>query len=288
MKLIATDLDGTLLNERGNVSEENAEAIRKALSQGIQVIVATGRSYDAANQPLQEVGLTLPIISLNGAKTYSQDQTVLRDKPMQLSVCKRIQSICEKEDMYFEVFTNKGIYSISRDDFKQVIIDIMITAHPNISREELHVAVDQRFQDEKVQFTNDFDHLFNDLDLSVYKILAFSLSDEVLQRVRNQFEEDSNVKITSSGSINLEFNDPQAQKGIALSLFAKSMSIDMKDVMALGDNYNDLSMLTLAGRGVAMGNADEAIKKQCDFTTKVNNEHGVAHAIEEMLKEVNV
>ncbi|MFD2044823.1 Cof-type HAD-IIB family hydrolase [Ornithinibacillus salinisoli] len=286
MKLIATDLDGTLLNDKGNISIENAQAIRKALKQGVQVVVATGRTYDAANKPLQEVGLSLPIISLNGANTYTEDKKLLRDIPMDRSTCKEIQFFCQKENMYFELFTSKGIFSLSRDDFKTVIMDIMITAHPDISKEELEIAVDQRFQDEDVQFIKDYDELFKDETIQLYKLLAFSLDEELLQKARLQFEADSNVKITSSGSINLEFNDPQAQKGIALSLFAETLQIDMKDVMALGDNYNDLSMLTMAGRGVAMGNADEVIKEQCTHTTKRNSENGVAHAIEEMLAEL--
>ncbi|SET58979.1 hypothetical protein SAMN05216389_11615 [Oceanobacillus limi] len=288
MKLIATDLDGTLLNEKGNVSLENAQAIRKALDMGIQVVVATGRSYDAANKPIQEVGLSLPIISLNGANTYTKEKELIRDIPMDRSICKKIQTVCEEENMYFEVFTNKGIFSLSRDDFKQVIMDIMMTAHPTISKEEIELAVEQRFQDEEVQFISNYDELFKDKNINIYKILAFSLDNSTLQKVRETFTDHSSVKITSSGSINLEFNDPQAQKGIALSLFAESQNISMQDVMALGDNYNDLSMLTLAGRGVAMGNAEEGIKQQCDFITKENKQNGVAYAIEEMLKEVNL
>src|SRR5690625_428018 len=83
MKLIATDLDGTLLNELGKVSTENAQAIKNALDQGIQVVVATGRAYEAAYLPLQEVGLSLPIICLNGAMTYTENKELLKHIPME-------------------------------------------------------------------------------------------------------------------------------------------------------------------------------------------------------------
>src|SRR5690625_2376428 len=94
------------------------------------------------------------------------------------------------------------------------------------------------------------------------------------------------ISITSSGAINIEFNHVDAQKGLALETLAKGMGIDMQDVMTLGDNFNDASMLQMAGRGVAMGNAEPEIKAMCDYTTKANDEHGVAVAIDEMLNEV--
>ena len=111
MKLIATDLDGTLLNEKGEVSKENAQAIRKAMALGIKFVVATGRSYDAANKPLQAVGLICPIICLNGVNTYSVDKNMLRNAPMDIIISRKIQTLCQKEDIYFELFTNNGVYS---------------------------------------------------------------------------------------------------------------------------------------------------------------------------------
>jgi hydroxymethylpyrimidine pyrophosphatase-like HAD family hydrolase len=109
-----------------------------------------------------------------------------------------------------------------------------------------------------------------------------------LAAVREELSEESGIAITSSGDINLEFNHPEAQKGIALKSFAASLGIEMKDVMALGDNWNDASMLKMAGRGVAMANAEEGIKELCEYSTKSNIEDGVAAAIEEMLQEAMV
>ncbi|GIO27072.1 Cof-type HAD-IIB family hydrolase [Ornithinibacillus bavariensis] len=285
MKLIATDMDGTLLNEYGKISEENCTAIKHALNKGVQVVVATGRSYEAAYKPLQEVGLNLPIISLNGANIHDLHENLLQSTPMDPTSCLSIQQACHNENMYFEVFTNKGIFSVSRGHFRDVLVDIMVTAHPTFTKEEIQIAVEQRFQDERVKFTEDYHTLFHDPAIEVYKILAFSLDEAALNRVKQSLRDQNQIAITSSGSINLEFNHVHAQKGIALKFFADSLKINMKDVVAFGDNYNDLSMLLDAGIGIAMENAEEDIKKQCDMVTKKNTEHGVGYAIEKLLSE---
>lgn len=286
MKLIATDLDGTLLNEEGKVSQKNAEAIKKATDFGIQVVVATGRSYEAASKPLQEVGITAPVICLNGANTYSKNKELLREAPLGRETAKDVQKHCEEENIYFELFTNEGVYSTSREKFIQVMIDILKSANPDMTEDEIRVGAERRFQNEEVQFIDHYATLFERDDLTVYKILAFSLDDKKLKDLFINLDVNPDLAITSSGEVNLEFNHPDAQKGIALEALAKSMGINMDEVMTLGDNFNDVSMLTMAGRGVAMGNAVEEIKALCKYTTKSNEEHGVAYAIEEMLKDL--
>lgn len=287
MRLIATDLDGTLLNEKHEISKENADAIQKAKDAGVEIMVATGRSYNAAKKPLDKVGLTCPIICLNGAKIYNKEGQIISTAPLEINSCKSIQHTCQKEGMYFELFTNKGGFSESRDKFLEVMVDIAATANPDIDEETIRSRASERFQEEEIKITNDFEALFNQPDIEVYKILAFSLQEQQLSNVYHQLKTNGQLAITSSGESNLEFNHPDAQKGIALEGFAKQAGIDMKDVMAIGgDNYNDVSMLKMAGRGVAMGNANDEIKKLADFTTTSNLDNGVAHAIEEMLSEI--
>ncbi|WP_042221199.1 Cof-type HAD-IIB family hydrolase [Oceanobacillus manasiensis] len=286
MKLIATDMDGTLLNEEGKISSENVRAIRKALDLDIKVVMATGRSYEAASKPLKEVGLTAPMICLNGANTYSEKKELIRKAPLDRTTAREVQQHCEQEGIYIELFTNEGVYSTSREQFIQVMIDILKTANPDMSEEEIRKDAQQRFQSEEVHFIDSHASLFIREDIEINKILAFSLDDKKLKDLFIKFNLNPGLAITSSGAVNLEFNHPDAQKGIALEELAKNMEIDMKDVMTLGDNFNDVSMLTMAGRGVAMGNAVEEIKALCKYTTKTNEDNGVAHAIEEMLKEM--
>ncbi|WP_449538212.1 Cof-type HAD-IIB family hydrolase [Ferdinandcohnia sp. Marseille-Q9671] len=285
MKLIASDLDGTLLNENSKISEANAKAIRKAIDKGVKFVVATGRSYDAANMLLKEVGISCPFITLNGASTCDINGDTLRDIPMDENVCHDIYVACEKGGMYTEFFTNQGLYSFGRDRFIETMTKWWKMAYPELTEEEIRHKVELRFQNEKVQFIENYEQLKALPNLKVYKLLSLALKEENHKKVFNELKDEKGVVITSSGPLNLEFNHPDAQKGLALKDLAQSMGIDMKDVMALGDNLNDKSMLELAGRGVAMGNAEEEIIKCCDYITKTNVENGVAFAIEEMLKE---
>lgn len=286
MKLIATDLDGTLLNELGEVSPENVQAIQKALDHDVQVIVATGRAYGGANIPLQKVGLSLPIICLNGAMTYSKEKTLLNHIPMNRDTVKRIQRRCSEEGLYFEIFSQQLAHSVSKEDFKRVLKNIAATANPLLPPKELSERAERRFKEEHVQITDDFEELIDNKTYDFYKILAFSLDKDVLTSLASEFQEEPSVSVTASGDINLEFNHIDAQKGFAVRDFAEQQHINMKDVMTIGDHFNDKSMIRMAGRGVAMGNADEAIKDIASHTTKTNIEHGFAHAVEEMLKEL--
>lgn len=283
MKLIASDLDGTLLNDEGIVSEENVQAIKKVIDLGIKFVVATGRSYDAARIPLQAANITCPIISLNGAVSYEADQTIVNKIKLDKEVSKKILKVCQKHDMYIEFFTSNGIYSESRDGFVEVLMDIMRSTNPTISEKEMREKAELRFQAEPVTFIDYYEDIFAIEDLEIYKVLSFSANQDQLTAVHKELEREADMAITSSGDINLEFNHPEAQKGFALKSYADQLGIDMKDVMTLGDNWNDASMLEMAGRGVAMANAADGIKELCQYTTKSNREHGVAVAIEEML-----
>ncbi|WP_405097778.1 Cof-type HAD-IIB family hydrolase [Oceanobacillus sp. FSL H7-0719] len=286
MKLIASDLDGTLLNEKGEVSEKNAEAIKRAVRQGMQFVVATGRSWEAASKPLIAAGISSPVICLNGAVIYDENHNKLHSITMDKAVCKQILSVCREADMYLEFFTNKGIYSVSQEYFLEVLVDIMKSANPKLTEEEIRDHAAMRFQMEPVAFIEDYDLIFEMEDVDIYKILGFSVDSAKLVSVREKLADAAGVTITSSGDINLEFNHPEAQKGIALERLAKRAGIEMKDVMAMGDNWNDASMLQAAGRGIAMGNASEEIQQLADDVTKSNIDDGVAAAIENVLFQI--
>ncbi|WP_085993849.1 Cof-type HAD-IIB family hydrolase [Oceanobacillus senegalensis] len=288
MKMIASDMDGTLLNEKGKISKENELAIKKAMEKGITFVAATGRGFESANKPLQAKGITSPIISLNGAKTYDQNHQLIHEVSMDFSISKKILSVCQQKEMYIELFTNHGIYSLAQGDYMDIIITIMKMVRKDAHEDEIRHMMEQRFKLEKVHFIRHYEELASISDLKVYKILCFSDNDEVLNQAFNTLENAPGMVITSSGTWNLEFNHPDAQKDIALKFLANRMGIRMEDIMTIGDNLNDKSMLSKAGRGVAMGNALDEIKEICKYTTKTNNENGVAFAIEEMLEDYNL
>lgn len=284
-------MDGTLLNEYGRVSSENAEAIRKAQAAGIEVVVVTGRPYTNAILPLEKAELSCPIISLNGAEWRGRNGEIVKRIPLEKEMCKEIQAFCEEKDVYFEYFTNDGVFSkSSQDRFIQIMTTLNADKYPEVDLEILKGIVSQRskerFKNENCQQVEHFDSLYEDEKKIIYKVFVLSSNLEQLKEIQQQLQQDSRLTITSSERGNIEVNHPDAQKGIALKRYAESKGISMQDVMALGDNYNDLSMLQMVGRGVAMGNAADDIKKACRYETDSNVEHGVARAIEEMLSEL--
>lgn len=283
VKMIATDLDGTLLSPLGEVSERNAQAIRNAQAADIEVVVATGRSYQSAFRPIQKAGLNCPIICLNGANMYDLNGTFKNGIVMDKAVVKEIHSVVSKEDAYFELYTNQGVFSMDRSNFMDVLVNIMLSAHPGTTREQIEKRAEQRFQEEEFIFTEDFSEVFNNPEINVFKALAFSLEADGLERIKSPFRNRTDLIVTSSGFDNAEFNHPEAQKGVALKLLADERGIDLADVMAIGDNFNDVSMLKVVGRGVAMGNAEAGVKKTCSYVTDTNEQDGVAKAIEEIL-----
>ncbi|WP_243292822.1 Cof-type HAD-IIB family hydrolase [Bacillus sp. FJAT-47783] len=285
MKIIAIDMDGTLLNSAEEITDENANAIKKAQSQGVEVVIATGRTYQTATSFLKKVNVNVPIICLNGADVRNPLGEKLVSVPIASESFIKIDEVCKQHDIHFEVCTNIGIYSVSKERSLQVRIDIVKSANLDINERKVKEHFNEHVALGYIKFINSFRELLKLPDLEVYKVLVFSVEEEKLAHVKAELIDDKDLCITSSGRENLEINHINAQKGMALEKFAAERGVEMKDVMAIGDNFNDLSMLKRAGRSVAMGNAEEEIKKVCHFVTKTNNEHGVAHAIEEMLKE---
>ncbi|CQR45921.1 Putative phosphatase YwpJ [Paraliobacillus sp. PM-2] len=281
MKLIAIDLDGTLLNGDCEVSDKNIDAIHRAINKGIDIVIVTGRPFIAAKSLLNKVGLSLPIISLNGAVIYSNKEEVIEITPMNLSISQQILTIFQENKIYTEIYTNKGTYSINKKD---VINNIMVRANSHIEKNVALQRANQRIEVEKVKFIEDYNTLITLEDIYIYKIQGFSLKQKLLRRMCSQLNTED-IIITSSGNISIEINHVDAQKGIALCMFARDKGIQMKDTMAIGDNLNDISMLNIVGQSVAMGNADNEIKKVCHYTTKNNNEDGVAFAIEKVLSK---
>ena len=283
IKCIATDMDGTLLNAAQEITAENKAAILKAQDQGVEVVVATGRSYSEAMFVLKEAGLECPVICVNGAEVRSKQGEIVSTNPMTKEQAKQAATLLIEHGIYFEVYTNHGTFTDDADKGITAIIDIFASANPEAPMELLVKGAEERFNKGLVHIVDNYDMLLNDDEHQIYKFLAFSISEEKQEAGRQSLEGFEGLAISSSGHLNIEVTSSKAQKGIALEEFAKSKDISMADTMAIGDNENDLSMFAKAGRAIAMGNASFAIKAECDDVTLTNNESGVAEAILEVL-----
>ncbi|GGB65410.1 Cof-type HAD-IIB family hydrolase [Fictibacillus barbaricus] len=284
MKLIAIDMDGTLVNKQLKVTKENSERISSAVKDGHHVVIATGRSYDEARHALEEAGLHLPLICVNGAEMRSAEWDILSSIPLTYSQYEEIKNILDEEDIYYELYTSKGTYTDNREKAYEVMKDIVLTSNPEATDDDVQKAALRRFRLGLVSVVGDFEKLMEQSDLEVYKFLAFSSDTAKLQRAFQHLKGVEDLAVSSSADNNLEITNSEAQKGVALKRYAELKGIPLENTMAIGDNYNDVSMLEIAGFPVAMGNAVDEIKEMSVFVTKENDESGVAFAIQKFLE----
>ncbi|MBT2687333.1 HAD family hydrolase [Bacillus sp. ISL-47] len=284
IKCIASDMDGTLLTATQKITDKNIEAIKAAQEKGVEVVIATGRSYFEASFVLEEAGISCPMICANGAEVRAADGKVVSSNPLDKTLAKKAAYILLQNNVYFEVYTNQGTYTVDEDRGVSIIVDIFLSGNPEADIDEVTKAAEERFKKGLVHKVNSYDELFNHEEHQIYKLLAFSFEPDFLAAAKEDLLQLDGLAVSSSGDENLELTSVNAQKGIALEAFVKEKGISLLETMAIGDNYNDLSMFKRAGRSVAMGNADEIIKAQCDAVTLTNEDSGVAKAIWEVLE----
>ena len=289
IKLIASDMDGTLLNDYWRISDENAQAIKRAQEHGIEFMVATGRPYENAYVITDTIDLKCAIVGLNGATTHDADGQLIAMEVLTPDEVKTTMNILDQHHIYYELNTNKGAFSTSYNKLTEILYTLASLEYPHLSEDERRIRVEalneERIRNENCQFVDDFESILQDDTVTIYKIFSMSLNQEALDKADAQLRALKQFYVTSSGHMNLEVTAINGHKGYAVFNYAASRGIKPEEVMTMGDNFNDLTMLLNAGRGVAMGTAHENIKKQVRYTTKTHLEHGVAHAIHQMLDE---
>ncbi|MEC1649054.1 MULTISPECIES: Cof-type HAD-IIB family hydrolase [Bacillus] len=285
MKLIATDLDGTLLNSKHQVSSENENALRQAQRDGIEVVVSTGRAYFDVVSIFEPLGIKTWVISANGAVIHDPDGRLYHSETIDKKRAYDILSWLQSENYYYEVFTDSAIYTPQNGrQLLDVELDRVKSANPEADLSVLMQAAEVQYSQSGFAYIDTFLELFEeDKQIDFYNILGFSFFKEKLEAGWQRYQEDKDLTLVSSADHNFELSSKKASKGQALERLAKRLNIPMKETAAVGDSLNDRSMLEAAGKGVAMGNAREDIKAIADAVTLTNDEHGVAHMIRHLL-----
>ena len=261
-------MDGTLLNAAHEISEENIKAIKYAQSQGITVVIATGRAFYEANSPVNQTDLKLPYICLNGAEVRDESFNIMSTSNLNRELINRITNELKSEDIYYQVYTNLGIYTENPQRDLEIYIDIAERAGQKADVEKIKAGIQKRIE-------------------IVMKILAFDSDLAKIDRVSEKLAQSESLAISSSSRGNIEITHSDAQKGIALETIAERLNIDMENVMAIGDNMNDISMLERVGYSVSMANAASEVKAVATYTTDSNEESGVGKAIMKLIQENN-
>lgn len=286
ISLIASDMDGTLLNEKMTVPPENAAAIKKAAQRGIKFIVATGRSYGEAKPLIKSVGIEAPIIAMNGAQVFDEQGKVISTVSINKTVIRKIFHLLKSKGLYFEVMTNQGTVSDSKMRRIQNVASLLVDLQTTDSFKIAVSLASARLELMNITYVDSYEKLLDNPKVTILKVIAFSAEKQkVLQPVTKELMTLGNLAITASSASNIEINHSNAQKGVALETYAKSLNIPMTQVMSIGDNLNDASMLEAASVSFAMGNATEEIKEVARYLTDTNVNHGVGKAIERAITE---
>lgn len=287
IKLIASDMDGTLLNNDLVVPEENISAIKEAQKAGIEFMIATGRGIHEALPLLEKYHLHPAYITLNGAQVFDENEKVQVELPLNLEVSHQIISTLRKYKLYFEMVTNQGIFSNSKVQRINNIANLITNLNPDTPFKLAIALSSARLELMKIQYIKDYDELLARPAINIFKIIAFdSNHPNNLISVKNDLinEFNSKIIITSSSKFNIEINDIHAQKGIALKKYADKKGISSDEIMTLGDNINDTTMIQYAKYSVAMENAVDSIKKIANYITTRNDQAGVAKAIKKAIQ----
>lgn len=274
-------MDGTLLNDQMEISPENVAAIKAVQEKGIEFLVATGREISEVKPLLESVGLNTGYISLNGAQVYDPEGNLVVDLPIPKKTAYEIVNNLKRQGFYFEIVTGDGVYSDSRINRIQAVADLLVNLNPDTSYKIAVALGAARLELMNINYVETYDDVLDNVKEEVMKIIVFtSKGPDAFDNLKHDLLLRGDLAVTSSSPSNIEINNIKAQKGLALEDYAKDRDILMQDVMAIGDNLNDESMIKMAGIGVAMGNAIPHIAEIADFQTDINTKNGVAKAIE--------
>lgn len=286
INLIATDMDGTLLNAAHEISEDNIQAIKYAQSQGITVVIATGRAFYEANAPINQTDLKVPYICLNGAEVRDESFNIMSTSNLNRELINRITEELNKENIFYQVYTNLGIYTENPLRDLEIYIDIAQRAGQEADVEKIKSGIQKRIDNGTLKVVDNYDKIQDTPGEIVMKILAFDSDLEKIDRVSETLAKSESLAVSSSSRGNIEITHSDAQKGIALNTIAERLNIDMKNVMAIGDNMNDVSMLERVGYSVAMENAAPEVKAIAKYETDSNEQSGVGKAIMKLLEKI--
>ena len=282
-KLVAIDLDGTMLNSYGIVTQNTKEVIKKVQEKGIEVIIASGRPIDSIKTIAKEIESENYFISGNGAILYDiKKDEIIYENILKKAKTLDIIKICEENSIYYNIYTEKEILA------KSLNYNVLYYYKENLDKEEknkTHIKIVEdlyKYLEErnekiiKITICDKNKSIFN----SILKKLKTIDDIEVLEvshmsrKIIRQGTEEVPIEYFYT-----EISAKNVDKWYAIEMLAEKLNIKKEEIVAIGDNVNDEKMLKEAGLGIAMGQSSPKITKISNYTTNNNNEEGVANAL---------
>lgn len=284
-KLITIDLDGTLLNKYGEVTEYTKNVIKKTTDKGVLVVLASGRISESVLTIAKEIGANKYYISGNGSVLYDmQKDEIIYENYLNKEKVLEIIELCDKNSIYYNIYTENAVlakslnYNVAfynyentkKSSDKKTDINIVEDMYEYIKNSNINKFLKITICDEsKIVFSSIIKKIKNIEDIDVLEVSHMS-----------QKKIKTGTKEVEVGYFYTEVSSKNVDKWYAIEKVMEIENIKKEEVMALGDNNNDIVMIKNAGLGVAMGHSNNEVKKVADYITENNNEEGVAKAIE--------
>ena len=281
--LLATDLDGTLLNSQKEIDIETVQAIDEYRKRGGRVVICSGRSPLSTKWIARTIGLKgEPIIAYNGAILLDENGEVSEQSVFQHEPLVNFWEICEAEGIYAHFYEGDTLLVPNINKWNENWIENNIPALEKSGAKLDHcVSVRQKCQ---VKVIDNFYGYFKEHQPKITKIAVFDDGDKLNDFTMRISEQIEDMEISSSFDfVNLEITPGGVTKASALMKLTEQLEIPIAKTAAIGDNFNDSLMLSVAGLGIAMGNAPDKVKQLANQVTGNNNEAGVAQAIRRYL-----
>ena len=265
IQLAAADLDGTLLREDKTPSPFTLQTIERVLDSGVEIVLASGRSRGIIPRSLLDNPRIRYVISCNGALIWDlREKRAVAQKCVSYADALAILRKAKEYDCVREASVDGMMYVGAPDAETEIAL-----IFPNL-REKMHTLR---------SIVPDVEEFFAAKGVDAEKLLFFFHSSEAREPLRRWIEEHFDLALTSSHPLALEVNAPGVSKGSALETVAGMLGVPREAVFAVGDSENDGEMISFAGTGVAMGNAEEAVLKLTDLVTADNEHDGAARAM---------
>ena len=288
IKLIASDMDGTLLNSNHKIPQNNIELIKFAQKNGIEFVVATGRAYYEALPALNDENIKCDVISFNGGIIYDKNGNIINITPMKLKDLYYTIEILKSLDISYQLYTKNTIYTKSIETDITAYIDLIRANGEEPNEQHLRQEAKNRLALGHITEVDNIELYLNQQDNPAIKVIGISNDLEKLKHATELLSGNDNISVTSSGANNVEIMDKKATKGEALKIVADIHNINLKNAIAVGDNLNDQAMLDIVEYSIAMKNGNKELQKTAKFITeKTNSEGGVADSVIKLLKEQN-
>lgn len=260
IKLIALDIDGTILDKNFSISEKVKSAIKNAIDKGIYVLLATGRMYSATVPIALELGIKTPLVVYQGSlvQEFYESRDILMHHTVPLKYTMEIIKDLRNYGVQINAYINDNLYA---ENISPILEEYC-------SKRNIPVCK-----------LNKFEEIEN---LEPTKLMGIDYNTNLVDEIRNQLKKKyrGTINVSKSTQYFCEFVNSNCSKANSILFLAEKFGVDKSQIMAIGDQDNDKEMLEIAEIAVAMGNGDEELKKIADFVTDTVENDGAALAIE--------